>query len=119
MPTIEVGRICVKNAGRETGQKCVIVDIIDKSFVLVTGPKELTGVKRRRVNIDHIKPTEEKIKITKGASDEDVAKAIKGEKAAKKPEAKKAEAKKVEAKKTAKAKSVRQKKAVSAKKKEE
>lgn len=54
MPAIEVGRICVKNAGRETGHKCVIVDIIDKSFVLVTGPKELTGVKRRRTNIEHI-----------------------------------------------------------------
>jgi len=116
MPAIEVGRICVKNAGREAGLKCVIVDIVDKSFVLITGPKELTGVKRRRVNIDHIRPTEEKIKITKGASDEDVVKALKGEKVAKKPAVKKTEAKK---KKTAKAKPVRQKKAVSAKKKGE
>ena len=40
MPAVEVGRICVKQVGRETGKKCVIIDIMDKSFVLVTGPKK-------------------------------------------------------------------------------
>ena len=35
MPAIEIGRICVKNAGRLAGRKCVIVDIIDENFVLV------------------------------------------------------------------------------------
>ncbi len=74
---IEVGRVCVKLAGREAGRKCVVVAIIDKNFALITGPKELTGVRRRRVNIDHIEPTEAKVKIAKGASDEDVLKAIK------------------------------------------
>ncbi len=76
MPAIEVGRICVKLRGREAGRKCVIVDIIDDRFVLITGPKQLTGVKRRRVNIDHIEPTDKKINIEKGANDEDVLKAI-------------------------------------------
>ena len=76
MPTIEVGRVCVKLNGRETGQKCVIVDVIDKNFVLVTGPKKLSGVRRRRTNVKHLEPTEETIEIKKGASDEDVAKAI-------------------------------------------
>jgi len=56
MPAIEVGRICVKIAGREAGRKCVIVDIIDENYVLITGPKQLTGVKRRRCNINHIEP---------------------------------------------------------------
>jgi large subunit ribosomal protein L14e len=72
MPAIEVGRICVKQFGRESGKKCVIVDVVDKSFVLITGPKKLTGVKRRRVNINHIAPTEDTIPITRGASDEEV-----------------------------------------------
>lgn len=76
MPAIEVGRICVKTFGREAGKKCVIVDIIDKNFVLVTGPKQLTGVRRRRANIKHLEVTEEKIKIKKGASDEEVLKAL-------------------------------------------
>jgi large subunit ribosomal protein L14e len=82
MPTIEVGRLCVKLNGRETGLKCVIVDVIDKNFVLVTGPQKLSGVRRRRTNVKHLEPTEDTIEIKKGASDEDVTKAIgKGKKA--------------------------------------
>jgi len=76
MPAIEVGRICVKVTGREAGRRCVIVDLIDKNFVLVTGPKSVTGVKRRRANINHLKITEEKIKIKRGATDEEVARAL-------------------------------------------
>jgi len=76
MPAIEVGRVCVKIAGRESGRKCVIVDIIDDNFVLVTGPKSLTGVKRRRANIKHLEPTEVKVDIRRGAEDEEVLKAI-------------------------------------------
>ena len=82
MPSIEVGRICVKLNGRETGRKCVIVDVIDKNFVLVTGPPKISGVRRRRTNVKHIEPTEDTLDIKKGASDEDVGKAIgKGKKA--------------------------------------
>ena len=77
MPAIEVGRICVKIAGREAGRKCVIVDLIDDNFVLITGPKSLSGVKRRRVNIKHIEPLDKKIDIRRGASDEEVLKSIK------------------------------------------
>jgi large subunit ribosomal protein L14e len=76
MPAIEVGRICVKQVGRETANKCVVVDVMDKSFILVTGPKKLTGVKRRRVNINHVMPLEDKIDIKKGASDEEVTQAL-------------------------------------------
>lgn len=73
MPAIEVGRICVKILGREAGRKCVIVDLIDKNFVLITGPREITGIKRRRINTSHIEPTKDTITIDRGASDEDVA----------------------------------------------
>jgi len=76
LPAIEVGRICEKLSGREAGKQCVVVDVIDKNFVLITGPKSVTGVKKRRVNISHIKPTEEKIKIKRGASDEEVTAAL-------------------------------------------
>jgi len=76
MPAIEVGRICVKLYGREAGRKCVIVDIIDENFVLITGPKQLTGVKRRRANIDHIEVLDKKVEIEKGASDEQVLEAL-------------------------------------------
>jgi large subunit ribosomal protein L14e len=77
MPAIEVGRICAKLTGREAGKKCVIVDIMDKSFVQITGPKTVTGIKRRRVNINHIEPIQHKIEIKRGASDEEVAEALK------------------------------------------
>jgi large subunit ribosomal protein L14e len=59
-------------AGREAGEKCVIVDVIDKTHVLVSGP----NVKRRRCNIKHLEPLPNKLKISKGASDEDVKHAL-------------------------------------------
>jgi len=77
VPAIEIGRICVKLVGREAGRKCVIVDLADKSFVLVTGPKSVTGVKRRRVNIGHIEPLMDKIEIKRDVSDEEVVDALK------------------------------------------
>jgi len=77
MPAYKVGRVCVQLCGREAGRKCVIVDVIDKNFVLVTGPKSVTGVKRRRANINHLEPLAEKIDIKRGASDEEVVEALK------------------------------------------
>lgn len=73
---LDVGRIVVKVLGREAGRKAVIVDIVDANYVVVTGPKSLTGVKRRRVNVNHIEPTDKKIEIKRGASDEEVLKAL-------------------------------------------
>jgi len=77
LPAIEIGRICVKNVGREAGKKCVIVDVVDKNFVLITGPKTVSDIKRRRVNINHLKPTDEKIEINRGATDEEITEALK------------------------------------------
>jgi large subunit ribosomal protein L14e len=71
----ETGRLCVKTAGREAGKYCVIVKKIDSKFVLITGPKELTKVKRRKCNIAHLEPLPHKIKLTDDASDADVLKA--------------------------------------------
>ncbi|MCS7097010.1 MAG: 50S ribosomal protein L14e [Candidatus Methanomethylicia archaeon] len=76
MPAIEVGRICVKTRGREAGRKCVIVSILDDKFVIVTGPMEVSGIKRRRSNIKHLEPTEFKINIKTGASDSEVMEAL-------------------------------------------
>lgn len=72
----EIGRIAVKVAGREAGRKCVIVDVLDKNFVLVTGPRELTGVRRRKSNVAHLAFTPHKIEIQRNASDEEVMKAL-------------------------------------------
>jgi large subunit ribosomal protein L14e len=77
LPAIEVGRICVKILGREAGKKCVIVDVVDKNFVLITGPKDVSGVKRRRANISHIEPTGEMVEMNRGATDEEITEALK------------------------------------------
>ena len=77
MAAIEVGRICVKLSGREAGRKCVVVDVVDKSFVFITGPKKVTGVRRRRVNINHVEPLQATVEIKRGASDEEVEEALK------------------------------------------
>jgi len=76
MSAIDIGRICVKLTGREAGRKCVVVDVVDKNFILVTGPKQLNGVKRRRVNVSHIEPTERKLNIRRGETDEELIKAL-------------------------------------------
>jgi len=76
MTSIEVGRICVKLSGRDAGKKCVIVDVVDKNFVLITGPKSVTGIRRRRTNVDHLEPTPEFIEVKKSATDDEVEKAL-------------------------------------------
>ncbi|MFN4133454.1 MAG: 50S ribosomal protein L14e [Candidatus Hadarchaeales archaeon] len=69
---MEVGRVCVKIAGKEAGKYCVVVERLDDNFVVVSGP----GVKRRRCNIAHLEPTEKIVEISSGASDEEVKLAL-------------------------------------------
>jgi large subunit ribosomal protein L14e len=76
LPAFSIGRICVKKKGREKGLKCVVVDEIDDNYVLVTGPKKISGVRRRRANVDHLSPTDKIIRIRRGASDQDVTSAL-------------------------------------------
>lgn len=66
---LELGRIVLKIAGREAGKYAVIVEGVKDNFVLITGPKSITGVKRRKCNIDHIEPTEHKFDIGAKADD--------------------------------------------------
>ena len=73
---MDVGRICVKLKGREAGSRCVIVDVVDRNYVIVTGPPEVTGVRRRRVNMSHLQPLDEVVEIIRNASDENIAKLL-------------------------------------------
>ena len=70
---LSIGRVCVKLSGREAGSKCVIVDRVDKNFVLIAGP----NVRRRRCNVRHLKPTDDIVDIDKGASVPALTKALK------------------------------------------
>jgi len=69
---MEIGRVCVRIAGHEAGKKCVIVDVIDRTYVLVAGPE----IKRKRCNIAHLEPLPQKLDIAKDASDEDIKRAF-------------------------------------------
>ena len=73
MTVFDVGRVCTKVRGREAGEKCVVVDVVDEKYVLVDGPR----IKRRRCNIRHLDPTNQKVAIKKGASKKDVGEAFK------------------------------------------
>ena len=65
---IEVGRVCLKMRGREAGRKAVIVDIPKGMFALVDGP----NIKRRKCNLRHLIPTNQKIEVKKDASHEEI-----------------------------------------------
>jgi len=71
MAAIEVGRLCVKLAGRDAGKECVIVDTLDKSFVLIDG-----NTRRKKANVAHLELLPQKADIKKGASHEEVVKAL-------------------------------------------
>ncbi|MEM3361874.1 MAG: hypothetical protein QXV64_02960 [Candidatus Anstonellaceae archaeon] len=55
MAAIKEGRICIKLAGRDAGQKVVITKIIDKNFVMIKSPARK---KERRCSIRHLEPTD-------------------------------------------------------------
>ncbi|MFX1301806.1 MAG: 50S ribosomal protein L14e [Promethearchaeota archaeon] len=80
MSVYNIGRLCIKTMGRESGYYCVIVDVIDKNYLLIDGLK----VRRRRINYKHIEPITETVEIKKGASHEEVEAAIKKAKLEKK-----------------------------------
>lgn len=77
MASIESGRVCMKSVGRESGSYCVVLKNVDKSFALVTGPKILTGVKKRNANVMHLQPTEFKISVNEDSTDEQIVEEMK------------------------------------------
>jgi large subunit ribosomal protein L14e len=76
MGLYETGRVCVKTMGREAGSLCVVIELKDESYVVVTGPKHLSGVRRRSCNTRHLEPLETVLPIAADANDEAVEKAI-------------------------------------------
>ncbi|MBI4010308.1 MAG: 50S ribosomal protein L14e [Candidatus Aenigmarchaeota archaeon] len=80
---LEVGRVCMKLVGREAGRLCVVLNNITNektkknSFVMVTGPRLLTGIKRRKANITHLEPTRHILEIKEDATDEEIIEAYK------------------------------------------
>ncbi len=105
---MDVGRLCIKTAGRHAGNYCVIVDKVDDNFVLIDG-----NVPRKKCNIKHLEPLNTVLDIKKGASTDSVHAAMKKESIevfTKKSKAKKAEKPVKQRKKKVKGPAVKEKK---------
>jgi len=76
MVTLEIGRVVMKTAGRESGKYAVVLKKMDNAFVLISGPKLLTDVKRRRCNINQLQALPHILEIKEEAGDEDIIAAM-------------------------------------------
>ncbi len=70
----EIGRLCVKLAGRDARKKCVIIDVLDNNYVMIDGQ-----TRRRKCNINHLEPLDKVIKIKKNATHSEVKTILKKE----------------------------------------
>ena len=71
MSIFEVGRVCVKIAGRDAGRTCVVVEAVGNGYVIVDG-----DVRRKKVNIKHLDPMDTTVAIKSRAAHDDVKKAF-------------------------------------------
>lgn len=67
----EVGRVCMKIAGRDANKHCVVIKKIDSNFVEIDGQ-----TRRRKVNITHLEPLDIKVDVKENADNKVVAKAL-------------------------------------------
>lgn len=87
----DVGRVCMKIAGRDSNKYCVVIKKIDDNYVEIDGQ-----TRRKKCNIDHLEPIDKILKIKEGAASKEVADALTKagfETAEKKPKPAKKEAK--------------------------
>lgn len=76
MTSISIGRVCVKLAGRNAGKYCIITKIINDTFVEITGPKKLNGIKTKRCNVQHLEPLEFLLNIKENATEAQIEKEL-------------------------------------------
>lgn len=69
---MQVGRVCLKIAGRDANLQCVIVDVLENNYVLIDGQ-----TRRKKCNTKHLEPLNKTLKIKKKASHDEVIKAFK------------------------------------------
>jgi len=71
---IEIGRMCVKLAGRDARKKGIIIDVLDEGYVLIDGE-----IRRRKCNIKHLELLDKVIEIKKNADHGAVVEALEKE----------------------------------------
>ena len=68
----DIGRICIKIAGRDSGKSCVIVEKLKGSYVLIDGQ-----TRRRKCNTSHLEPTSRTLDISSKADHATIVSAFK------------------------------------------
>ncbi len=68
---IEVGRVCVKIAGRDAGKKCAVIKVLDENYVIIDGE-----TRRRKCNIMHLEMINDKVDVKEEAATKDVCAAL-------------------------------------------
>ncbi|PIN85818.1 MAG: 50S ribosomal protein L14e [Candidatus Diapherotrites archaeon CG11_big_fil_rev_8_21_14_0_20_37_9] len=70
---LDKGTVCIKTAGKEAGEKAVVLERPDETFAVIIGPR----IKKRKCNISHLIPTGETIEVTKNITQKDLAEKLK------------------------------------------
>lgn len=70
----EIGRLCIKLAGRDANKRCIIIDNLENGYVLIDG-----STRRKKCNIKHLEPLDQKFKIKKNATKSEIIKIFKSE----------------------------------------
>jgi large subunit ribosomal protein L14e len=68
---MNIGRVCIKNSGRDKNQICVVIDNIDERNVLIDG-----NVRRKKCNVAHLNPLDQTITIEKNESSASIKKEL-------------------------------------------
>lgn len=55
---IEEGMVCVKKTGRDAGEKCVVINVLDDQFVEIVSKERKQA---RKANILHLSPLGKKV----------------------------------------------------------
>ena len=54
----EPGRVYTKNTGRDKGEKCVVINVLDNKFVEIVTKNRKNA---RKANLTHLSPTEKTV----------------------------------------------------------
>ncbi|MBU2639566.1 MAG: 50S ribosomal protein L14e [Nanoarchaeota archaeon] len=113
---MKIGQLCIKTAGRDAGQYCVVVENIDNTYVVIDG-----NLRRKKCNISHLEVLDKVLKIKEKASSDVVKKALEKEeiKIFKKGEKRTAKERPKKMKKKSQKKSEKEKKVLTKEKKED
>lgn len=69
---VKVGDVALKTAGRDAGNLCVLVDILDEKYAVVDG-----NVRRRKCNMKHLVFLGKDVSLGKNSTRQDILNALK------------------------------------------